>query len=204
MKQRTSALERLRSLPPLFRGADLTVRFQWTSKTASHYLYLWKRRSLVHALGGHSDVFANLLVAPRPDWDAAVRLAMPSAVGIGVDALRKAGWTTQIQRRPTLAVNKRDSVFSTEPFEIVGRSPEWFDLVRPGIEGYRDPGLPLLRPAWALADMLHIDGWGHCGLHPDDIEWDEVTGKDEADWQKACAAFGLPCIPLHQQVVVSR
>lgn len=204
MKQRTSALERLRSLPPLFRGADITVRFQWTSKTASHYLYLWKRRSLVQALGGHSDVFANLLVAPQPDWDTAVRLAMPSAVGIGVDALRKAGWTTQIQRRPTLAVNKRDSVFSTEPFEIVGRSPEWFDLVRPGIEGYRYSGLPLLRSAWALADMLHTEGWGHCGLWPDDIEWDQITAKDEADWQEACTALGLPCVPLHQQVVVSR
>ena len=80
MKKTISAHERLTLLPAVFRGADLTVRFQWTSKTASHYLYLWKRRGLVASLGGHSDVFANLVVGREPDWEAGLRLAMPSAV----------------------------------------------------------------------------------------------------------------------------
>ena len=64
-----SAFERLRDLPALFRGGDLTRRFGWTSKTASQYLYLWKRRGLVQSLGGHSDVYANLLTDRHPDWE---------------------------------------------------------------------------------------------------------------------------------------
>ncbi len=100
MKQ-VSAIERLQSLPPLFRGADLTVRFQWTSKTASQYLYLWKRRKLVQELGGHSDVFANMLMTRQPNWEQALLLAMPSALLVGVEALRQAGWVTQVQHNPS-------------------------------------------------------------------------------------------------------
>lgn len=35
------------------------------------------------------------------------------------------------------------------------------------------------------------EGWGACGLDPDDIEWDIITAQDEADWEKACQAFGM-------------
>jgi hypothetical protein len=51
MSTTTSAIERLQGLPQIFRGADLTVRFAWSSKTASQYLYLWKKRGLVSSLG---------------------------------------------------------------------------------------------------------------------------------------------------------
>lgn len=204
MRQQTSAIVRLQSLPPVFRGSDLTVRFQWTSKTASQYLYQWKRRGLVQALGGHSDVYANLLVNPTPDWGKAVLMAMPSATTIGIEALRLAGWTTQVLHRPVVAVNAKQSVFSVEPFEIAVRSPTWFKSVSPGIQGDRALGLPTLRPAWALADLLHTQGWGKCGLWPDDIEWDQVSESDEADWKAACAALRLPYQPLKEQAVASR
>ena len=101
-----SAIERLRELPPVFRGANLTIRFRWDSKTASQYLYLWKRRNLVKGLGGHSDVFANLLIAQYPDWEKALLMAMPSAVVVGVEVLRRAGWSTQIPQRPNVAVTR--------------------------------------------------------------------------------------------------
>lgn len=190
MKQ-TSAISRLQELPPVFRGSDLTVRFQWTSKTASQYLYLWKRRGLVDALGGHSDVFANLLASQHPDWEEALRTAMPSAMLIGIEALRRAGWTTQVPRRPAAAVDVTQSVFKTERFEVLPRDPMWFAAVRPGVLGDRDGGLPRLRPAWALADLLRTSGWGSCGLWPDDLEWTEITRKDSVEWPVACKALDV-------------
>jgi hypothetical protein len=192
MRQQTSAIVRLQSLPPVFRGSDLTIRFQWTSKTASQYLYLWKRRGLVQPLGGHSDVYANLLISPTPDWEKALLTAMPSAVTIGIEALRQAGWTTQVPHRPTVAVNGERPVFSVQLFDVAARDPQWFEAARSGMQGDRSPGLPVLRPAWALADMLRAQDWGACGLWPDDIDWDQITPQDEADWQQACAAWDVP------------
>jgi hypothetical protein len=198
VKQHTSAIARLQSLPPVFRGSDLTVRFQWTSKAASQYLYLWKRRGLVQSLGGKSDVYANLLTTPAPDWEKGLLMAMPSAVTIGVEALRQAGWTTQVPNRPAVAVNSQQSVFAVEPFEVTPRDPRWFNAARSGIQGGQ-PGLPALRPAWALADMLHTQGWGKCGLWPDDINPEQISAKDKKDWQTACAAFGLPGAPIQPE-----
>jgi len=198
MRQQTSAIVRLQSLPQVFRGADLTVRFQWTSKTASQYLYLWKRRGLVRGLGGHSDVFVNLLTHPNPNWEQALITAMPSAVVIGIEALRQAGWATQVPHRPTVATNAQQPVFSIEPFEVMQRPHQWFEATRTAIIGNRATGLPVLKPAWALADILKNQDWGDCGLWPDDIEWSEVTAQDEQDWQAACTAFNLAPTPLLQ------
>lgn len=186
-----SAIERLMSLPAIFRGADLTVRFHWTSKTASHYLYLWKKRGLVDGLGGHSDVFVNLLQNRQPNWEYAVRLAMPSAILIGVEALRRAGWTTQIQHRPTLAVNRQQPVFTADRFDIQAREASWFEAVGRYLDLAQATKLPALAPSWALADMLNAAGWGACGLDPDDIEWSAVSAKDRAHWRAAAAYYGL-------------
>jgi hypothetical protein len=203
MKQ-TSAIERLQSLPPVFRGADLTIRFQWESKTASQYLYLWKRRGLVEGLGGHSDVFANLLADRRPNWGKALLMAMPSAVVVGIDALRQAMWTTQEPNRPVVAVNSQHSMFTTEYFEIQPRDPKWFELVLNGITKNDKEGPRVLSPAWALADLLRESEWGTFGLDPDDIEWDEVSRRDEKQWEAACKAFGLPKTKLMSFVEYSR
>lgn len=196
MRQQTSAIARLQSLPSVFRGADLTVRFQWTSKAASQYLYLWKRRSLVRGLGGHSDVYVNLLTNPNPDWAQALLAAMPTAVVIGIESLRQAGWTTQVPQRPAVAINAKQSVYSIDPYEVMVRNDKWFESARAGIISDHAKGLPVLKPAWALADMLRDQGWGKCGLWPDDIEWSETTGQDEHDWQTACSAFDLPATQL--------
>lgn len=202
-RTQVSAFERLRDLPALFRGGDLTRRFGWTSKTASQYLYLWKRRGLVQGLGGHSDVYANLLAGRDPDWEGAVVIAMPSAVLIGIEALRRAGWTTQLVQRPTIAVKSGCPMFQTEHFDAVNRDPHWFDQVAPGIEGSPDAGLRTLRPAWALADLLHHAGWEHGGLSPDDIEWSQAAGA-ERDWRAARKAFGLVPVALSDMGVSPR
>lgn len=192
MKQQISAIERLQSLPPVFRGADLTIRFQWTSKTASQYLYLWKNRGLVEGLGGHSDVFVNLMVNGNPNWEKALLTAMPSVVLIGIEALRQAGWVTQVPYRPSVAVDAGGPVFSTERYEIAQRDQDWFKMCSAGVVHEQSDTLPRLSPAWALADLLREPGWGECGLHPTDIEWSEVTPQDEAEWRIASEAMGLP------------
>lgn len=204
MKQQTSAIARLQSLPPVFRGADLTIRFQWTSKAASQYLYLWKRRGLVRGLGGHSDVYANLLTTPNPNWEKALLAAMPSAVVIGIESLRQAGWTTQVPHRPVVAINAKQSVFNIDPYEIMERDAKWFKAASAGIVGDRAKGLPVLKPAWALADMLRNQAWGECGLWPDDIDWSVITEQDEQDWQTACHTFGLPQTQLQASAQDSR
>ena len=206
---RKSARELLRCLPSIFRGANLTVSFQWNSKKASNYLYRWQVMGLVQAFGGHSDVFAKLVPNPhcagtviQPNWLQALQMAMPGCVVIGVEALREAGWTTQIQHRPSVAVNPAaHKVFSTEHFEVETRNAAWFKKVATGI---RRKGFGVLAPAWALADMLHSQGWGHCGLSPDDIDLSFATDQDEAQWFLACQAFGLPVTSLASQAEPSR
>jgi len=202
-RTQVSAFERLRDLPALFRGGDLTRRFGWTSKTASQYLYLWKRRGLVQGLGGHSDVYANLLASRHPDWEGGVVMAMPSAVLIGIEALRRAGWTTQLVQCPTIAVKSGYPMFKTDHFDLVSRDPHWFDQVAPGIEGSASEGLRTLRPAWALADLLRNAGWEHSGLSPDDIEWSQVATA-ERDWRAARKAFGLAPVALSDMSVSPR
>jgi hypothetical protein len=139
--------------------------------------------------------------ADRPSCDL-----WPLSVTIGIEALRLAGWTTQVTYRPTVAVISKPDTFNTDPFEIVERDLKWFNAVGVAIEGDRALGMPTLRPAWALADMLHTEGWGigKSGLWPDDIEWDQIEEVDELDWQAACAAIGLPYRALKEQAVASR
>lgn len=185
-----SAVERLRCLPEVFRGASLTTRFQWSSKTASQYLYLWRLRGLVVPFGGHSDVFANTLVCRDVQWAQALKMAMPSAIVMGIEALRIAGWITQVPRVPTVAVNRKDPVYATEHFEVTRRSPAWFDLVAPGVMAVQP--VPVLHPAWALADLLHDRGWEGSGLAPDDIDMWMLSTLDHQEWKAAAAAFGLP------------
>lgn len=209
MSQQISCIDRLRGLPDVFKGRELTLRFQWTSKEASQYLYLWKRRGLVQGLGGHSDVYANLLRCDIPQWGKAAVMSMPSAIAIGIDALRRAGWITQIQQRPTIAVQAGSPVYQVEPFTVERRPKSWYALIQQGIlkETLGEHRLPLLRPAWALADLLHYKGWGKCHLQPDDLYDDEMTAEDEADWQTACLAFNLPDLfrkPLVELVEPSR
>ena len=163
----------------------MTVRFQWTSKNASQYLYLWKKRGLVRALGGHSDIFANILVQPRPDWEACLRRAMPSAVIVGVEALRRRAWTTQIQTRPEVAVDGSMPVYAVDHFDLSARPAAWFEASAQGIAN------GVLAPAWALADMLAREGWGGCGLSADDIDWGAITARDRRQWSAACKAYRL-------------
>jgi hypothetical protein len=186
----TSVIGRLQGLPRVFRGADLA----WPPKTTAQFLALWKRRGLIDELGPDSDVFANLLLDRYADWNTALQMAMPSAVVVGLEVLREVGWSTQIPRVPTVAVDSTHPFFPTPHFDISRRDPAWFEAARPGI--HYEGALPALAPSWALADMVKNEGWNHCGLGQDDIDWFEITEQDKAQWFEACAAFGLPSSDL--------
>lgn len=195
-KQYVSAVQRLRGLPAVFRGSELTVQFGWSSATTSVYLSQWRKAGHVESLGGHSDVHMNLIVQPQPDLLRALRLALPRSVLVGADILRQAGWTTQILAAPEVAVPEEGSrQFSLKHFTLTTRPPSWFDAVAPAL--IRDEGAPLrLPPAWALADMVARaqrslnrrvrHAWL---LAPEDLDLDQA--RVDAEMVNALAAFGL-------------
>ena len=165
------------------------VNFGWSSKKASHYLWLWSKRDLVQPLGGKSDVFCNRVSQPAPDWPRAAVMAMPSSVLIGMQPLLEAGWITQIPQKPEIAVDESHPIFAITPFLVQPLPPGWFELTRPAVRAFsRGRAMPALPPAWALADMLARQGWEGCSLDPDDLYWDEIGPQEmqslaEGEWQ---------------------
>lgn len=196
----TSAYDRLRQLPAYFRGSEAGVRFGWSSKTTSQYLYNWQGRGYIERFGGHSDVYANLVVNPKPNHDIMLRLAMPSAIIIGVDALRRAGWTTQIQWAPDVAVPRSARIYRADRFNIMPFPATWFRqnagraipaTPSNGRNSRALAGPAVLEPEFALAEMLERhNGWSGTGLDPDDIDWPNRPFEN-ARWCEALQHFGL-------------
>ena len=193
-KAYTSAQERLMGLSAIFTGSDLTVRFGWTSTSASQYLSQWRKRGLVQSLGGVSDVHFNLLQCSTPNLEAGLRRAIPKAVKGGVDVLREAGWTTQVLRHLEAIVPSNGPVYSLNGVSLQTRKPQWFELTESGtIPVDPQEGLRRLHPAWALADMIHRardrrvgDAWL---LDPDDIDLE--AAREDKRMGKALLQFRL-------------
>lgn len=191
----TSGIARLRLLPEIFTGSELTVLFGWKSAIASSYLAQWRKAGLVKSLGGRSDVHMNLVRNPQANPELALRRAFPTAVKVGVDRLRAAGWITQIAARPEVAIPSTSSRYSIEGFDLVTRPAQWFQTVKPGTDQATD-GLDSLRPAWAMADMINRaqdkrvrNAWLP---DPEDIDLPTPdTPKAQQDLQSAWRAFGL-------------
>jgi hypothetical protein len=189
-------------LPAIFRGSDLTMRNDWSSRRASHYLYLWQRRNLVAALGGKSDVYANMLACRDPNWEEALLKAMPTAAVIGLEALRRAGWITQIPTLATVAVSKAMPTHKVKHFAVSTKTAGWFERSQPGLEPSQAPGvaLPCMHPAWALADLAATHGLGvQSGVWPDDLDADAITDQDRTQWRLACHAYSLNEATIYAQ-----
>lgn len=202
-----SAIVRLRSLPAYFSGTQVSEQFGWNAKQTAQYIYRWKARGLIASLGSVSNMFANLIVEPSPNWELLAMEVMPSAVVVGISAMFEQEWTTQVPNRTHIAISSSDPQYDINHFRIQTRPPEWFELVKPHCTGDRRYCFLRLHRAWALADALkHCGGWQQKGfvLAPDDIEWDDVTEDDEIQYEQACKAFKHNHVPLHKQVVYSR
>jgi len=191
----TSAIDRLRSVPEIFTGSELTVLFGWKSAIASSYLAHWRRAGLVKSLGGRSDVHMNLTRNPHINPELALRRVFPLATKVGVDRLRAAGWTTQIPTLPEVAIAQTSSHYSVDGFALTLRPEKWFQTVKPGVEKVAAE-INQLRPAWALADMISRaqdrrvrQAWL---LDPDDLDMHSVLHSNmRSDLTEALSAFKL-------------
>lgn len=191
----TSAIERLRVVPEVFTGSELTVLFGWKSAIASSYLANWRKAGLVKSLGGRSDIHMNLVRNPHINPELALRRAFPLAILVGVDRLRAAGWTTQIPTLPEVAIALTSSRYSIDGFALTVRPEKWFQTVKPGVEKVAE-GIDRLRPAWALADMISRaqdrrvrHAWL---LDPDDLDLHSVLRSNtRSDLAAALRAFEL-------------
>lgn len=191
----TSAIARLRVVPEVFTGSDLTVLFGWKSGIASSYLAQWRKAGLVKSLGGRSDVHMNLVRNPQARPELALRRVFPEAVKVGMDRLRAAGWTTQISARPEVAIASTSTRHAIDGFDLVTRPARWFQMVKPGTDHVAD-GIDCLRPAWALADMISRaqDKRVHKAWLPDpeDIDLSALDSPNtQHDLQAAVHAFAL-------------
>lgn len=191
-KTYTSSIDRLRALPDVFSGSDVTILFGWSSQRASTYIANWKRAGHVISLGGRSDVHMNLIKSPEPKYEKALGRVYPLATIVGVDVLRDAGWTTQIPSSIDVAIPAETSLFSVSGFSMTRRNGAWFERVKPGVLDAAD-GVRRLKAPWALADMIHRaqdrrvkDIWL---LDPEDIDLEAAAHDPEAG--VALAAFGL-------------
>lgn len=173
-----NTITRLQQLPGLFTATDVVLKCGMATKEVQQFLWRCKKKEYIKSFGGRSEVYANLIVDRNPNWDIAATMAMPSAIIIGVEALREHGWTTQIQRTPDLAVLTGVLNYTTDFYTVIPKNSAWYAKVKPVLlNDIR--ALPVLHPAWALADMLaNAGGWGACGLSIDDLYLEDATYAD--------------------------
>lgn len=194
-----SAIQRLRELPVVFSGRELSVRWGWSSSQTSNYLVAWQRAQHVRALGGHSDVYMNLVVQPLANTEQALRFALPQAVFVGAHVLREAGWTTQIVQRPQVAVPAAGPRWTLRDYELSPRSGNWFSRCHAAIDRHPQ-AVSRLDAGWALVDMIDraVSACGRRGaarvadawlLAPDDLDLEQA--RSHGATEIALQAFGL-------------
>ena len=193
----TTAIQRLAGLPEVFTGGDLTVLFSWKSGICSSYLVQWRKAGLIQSLGGRSDVHMNLVRNRQLNPELALRRAYPQAVKLGVDALREAGWTTQIPSAVEVAVPTGSSMYALAGFALSTRTAKWYQRIAPGMERVQQ-GLDRLRPAWALADMLARaqdarvrHAWL---LDPEDLNLEAARADKQIEPALAALGLDLSCL----------
>ena len=193
-KKYVSARQRLKELGrfgPFFEGRLAMQVFGWSAKTAAHYVWLWQDDGHVKALGGKSDIYFNLVTEPDFEryLEAAVRRAMPGATLGARNVLHAAGITTQRPGVLHLLTRPAAPTYAIDNVDIAPRRARFWSAVD-ALRG-RSPGtatgLPRLSVAAALADSaLDISG-----LAPDDIDFDEVSGKDTRILRRLLELMGV-------------
>ena len=180
-KKYVSARERLMELGrfgPFFEGRLAMQLFGWSARTAAHYVWLWQNEGLVKALGGKSDVYFNLVTGPDSgrSLEAAVRRAMPGATLGARNVLHAAGITTQRPGVLHLLTHPAAPTYAINHADIAPRRARFWKAVD-SVRG-RSPGTATGLPRLSIAAALADSALDVSGLAPDDIDFNEVSGKD--------------------------
>jgi hypothetical protein len=181
--QKTSARERLLSMPSVFTVAELAMVMGIERAEASQYLWRWKAAKLVVPFGGKSGVFLNRVTNPSATadgalWERALLKAMPSAIIAGHEVLADSGLTTQVTHQRFVIVSNTDSMYEVEGAEVHRRPVPWLNrLSREGAVINDEPGVlaPRLRPGAALADLAL---YAARKPDPDDIDLEQVEPEE--------------------------
>lgn len=180
------AHKRLRSLPEVFTTRTLAAVLNVEMKAASVYVNRWRKEEFISSLGPRVGVHFNILKNPDAEDDLrldAISMVFPGAVIAGVSAVHAAGWTTQIPSAIEIMVPPRPTTPEIYGAVISTRPKDWFVLARQSVQ--RAGVIPMVDPAFALADIWHKNEWQP---DPDDLEWDMI---DEGRLRAAFRHFDL-------------
>ncbi len=164
-RRRMSAVERLRSLPEVFSTREAMVAFGCDQAVADVTMHRWRTAGLIESMGPRkAGVHYNLLRDPQGPQtrrdEALWKLLGRFHALTGGPALHAGGWTTQ-RHRLLEVVTVVTPKMPTVPTGLYGialqpRPAAWMhELMNAALEaGETEGGIPLLPPAWALADAI--------------------------------------------------
>lgn len=158
--------QRLRQLPAVFSTTEAATLF---SDVDASMIRHWREQGLIRPAGPWSKLYYNLVLLA--DWHTAltvvVRRVFPSAVLIGPNVLRRAGWATQIARDLYIAVATARTYARLDNVQVHPRPRTWYD--RNGPFAMSMEGLPCITAEQALWDSLEHRDELWCP-DPDDLD----------------------------------
>lgn len=166
--QRTSAIEHLQALPDVFDLGLFVLTTGISRNAAKVMISRWASKGYVELAGPKSGIYFKRLGASldrSEQLQAAILHRYPSATLCGATVLHSAGWTTQIPREHHVTIEHRPSVAQFNGVSLYQRPLSWFRTVHEHngfeVDRYASPlSMRVLRPHWALADMMTFrDGW---------------------------------------------
>lgn len=188
VNKRMSSVSRLKQLPPVFRHGNLLLQQGASQDSVKVMLSRWAAAGLVEPLGGRSGIYFNLIAdptGPETRLSEAIQLRFPEAIVCGPSVLHQEGWITQIPQHTHIAVLKQESQPNIRGIALHERTKEWFVATHEGIIEHGLYGLPSLKPAWAMEDMLVFER-GVIGI--EDVDEDCID-EAELDCSRARAAL---------------
>lgn len=173
----TSTLKALLSLPEVFDLDEMQKKTGQSRHAVRMMLSRAHANKLVEPAGPRLGVYYNFLKARERKLEAAVKLAIPSAIVIGPSALHWHSVTSQRSHLLSVAWLKNSNMRYLPAMDdviSVPRPPEWFRAIA-GHTTEGPGGLPVLDADYAVADMLLRGGGGDIPeLDEDDLDLDDA------------------------------
>lgn len=116
----------------------------------------------------------------------------------GVSALHLSDWTDRVPARMEFLIERSrvdsDTLSDIPESQFFERDPQYFErFIRPNCRSLDSNPIPVLAPAWALADAWKSGEWRP---GPDDLEVDDIVdagGIDELSVAFEALEIDLPC-----------